>query len=238
MLEHNARIYLELFLKGGLTPIVLIFFALVKRPERRRWLGRIGKTWFLLAPALAGMAMFAPVHVEMRYIGSFVVVFWLTLLAAIRLPDSPQIARLARALTAIPTVSLLAIALFWSARYVRADVRQVDETNQRVAQWLSRNRARPGDSVALMGFGLDAYWARLAGLRIVAELPKENSERFWEADSALRSQVIGAFTRTGARILVAEKVPPSAPLAGWTQIDQTDYYAYRLEEGAAPPNLR
>ena len=238
ILEHNARIYLELFLKGGLTPMVLIFFALVKHSERRWWLGQIGKTWFLLVPALAGMAMFAPVHVEMRYIGSFVVVFWVTLLAAIRLPDSPQVARLARVLTAIPIVSLLAIALLSTAHYLRADVRQVDETNQRVAQWLSRNGTRPGDWVALIGFGREAYWARLAGLRIVAEMPIENSARFWGADSALRSQVTGAFARTGAKILVAEKVPPSAPLAGWTRIDQTNYYAYCLQEGATPTNLR
>jgi 4-amino-4-deoxy-L-arabinose transferase-like glycosyltransferase len=235
ILAHNARIYLELFLKGGLAPIVLIFFALVKSSERRWWLGHIGKTWFLLAPALAGMAMFAPVHVEMRYIGSFVVVFWVTLLAAIRLPDSPKVARLARGLTVIPIVSLLAIALLSTAHYWRAEVRQMEETNYRVAQWLGQNGTHQGDWVALIGFGREAYWARLAGLHIVAEMPVENSERFWGADSALRSQVIGALARTGAKILVAEKVPASAPLAGWTRIDQTDYYAHRLQEGPPAP---
>ena len=40
--------------------------------------------------------------------------------------------------------------------------------------------------------------------------------------------MIAAFARTGAKILVAEKVPSTAPVAGWTRIDQTDYYAYPL----------
>jgi 4-amino-4-deoxy-L-arabinose transferase-like glycosyltransferase len=239
VLAHNARIYLELFLKGGLAPVVLIFFlAFVKPSQRRWWLGHIGKAWFLLVPVLAGMGMFAPVHVEMRYIGSFIFVFWVTLLAAIRLPDSRQVARLAQVLMAIPMVSLLAISLISTDHYLRADARHVDETNQRVAHWLTRNGTGPGDWVALIGFGREAYWARLARLRIVAEMPTENAEKFWDADSALRSQVIDAFERTGAKILVAEKVPPSAPLAGWTRIDQTDCYAFRLQGEAMPPNLR
>jgi 4-amino-4-deoxy-L-arabinose transferase-like glycosyltransferase len=236
ILGRSARIYCELFLKGGLGAIALILFAAVGPAQRRRWSRWFGQAWFLLVPALAGMAMYAPVHVEMRYVGAFIVVYWATILTGIRLPDSPRPVRFARALMAIPIVSLLAITLIFNARYLREDVRRVSKVNWSVAQWLSGTGIRPGDRTALMGFGREAYWARLAGVRIVAEMPAENSDRFWSADFALRSQVIGAFARTGAQVIIAEKVPPSAPLAGWSRIDKTDYYAYRLQEPAGSIN--
>ena len=179
ILVQSARIYLELFVKGGLAPVILVFFfVLVQRSERRWWLGQIGKAWFLLAPALAGMAMFAPVHVEMRYIGSFVFVFWMALFAAIRVPDAPAASRLARVLIAIPAVSLLAISLLYTASFLRRDSKQVYDTNQRVAQWLTANSIQPGDEVALIGFGREAYWAQLARVRIVAMLPRKTRTSF------------------------------------------------------------
>lgn len=51
---------------------------------------------------------------------------------------------------------------------------------------------------------------------------------FWAADDSVKSQVINAFVRTGAKVIVASNVPSLASTRGWKRIGNTDYYAYIL----------
>jgi hypothetical protein len=91
-------------------------------------------------------------------------------------------------------------------------------------------------AVAIIGHGMAASRsARLARLRIVAELPWQEEERYWTADERLRSRILEIFASTGARVIVAQAPPPLAPLSGWQRIGETDHYADPVCAAAVNP---
>jgi hypothetical protein len=104
-----------------------------------------------------------------------------------------------------------------------------------VADGLSQMGIQAGDHVALIGLGSREYWARLARVRIVAELPQihvgepefQEAHKFWAADDFVKSQIIQTFARTGAKVIVARE-PRNAATTGWQLIANTGYYAYIL----------
>ena len=73
------------------------------------------------------------------------------------------------------------------------------------------------------------YWARLARVRIIAEiLYPDDVQYFWTADPRLQAQAIRAFETTGAKAIVTEAPANFSPPAGWQQIGLTHFYAYLL----------
>jgi hypothetical protein len=99
-----------------------------------------------------------------------------------------------------------------------------------VAQELHRLEIKESDKVAVIGYGFDSFWARLARVKIIAELPEEQAGDFWIGDETLRQEVLQTFASTGARAVVAEYVPAYAQLNGWHQVSGTNYFIYRLKE--------
>jgi hypothetical protein len=84
----------------------------------------------------------------------------------------------------------------------------------------------PGDRVAVIGYAFDSFWARLARVRIVAELLEWEATPFWLGSSTFQSQVIEIFAETGAKAIVAEHVPPYASLVGWHRVGKSNYYIH------------
>jgi hypothetical protein len=83
---------------------------------------------------------------------------------------------------------------------------------------------QPGDKVAVIGYGFDSFWARLARVQIVAEMLGAEADPFWLGDPALQSDVLQAFATAEARAVVAERVPSYADLSGWHRVGDSDYY--------------
>jgi len=75
--------------------------------------------------------------------------------------------------------------------------------------------------------GFAAFWARLARVRIIAEILPKDSPDFWGADDLVTSRVIKTFARIQAKAIVAEKVSAWSsacdPTKGWQRIGKTDY---------------
>ena len=97
-----------------------------------------------------------------------------------------------------------------------------------VAQQLHRLGVQPGDDVAVIGYAFESYWARLARVKIVAEMFGWEADPFWRGSPSFQSRIIEAFRSTGAKAIVAEDVPPYARFKGWQQINDTNYYIYLL----------
>jgi hypothetical protein len=97
-----------------------------------------------------------------------------------------------------------------------------------VATQLQRFGLREGDRVAYIGLSFGAYWARLSKVRIVAEIPSDEKDSFCKTDISTRSQVMDTFERIGAKLVVAEKLPPDITTSGsgWQRLGSTDYFAY------------
>ena len=91
-------------------------------------------------------------------------------------------------------------------------------------------RLEPGAQVAFIGYSYSAYWARLARLRIIAELRPEEFEQFWSASAAARDEVLAAFAEAGAEAMLSE--PPGAHVAtgGWDEVADTGYLVRRFRQ--------
>jgi hypothetical protein len=87
---------------------------------------------------------------------------------------------------------------------------------------------RRGAHVAIIGDGFTAHWARLARVKIVAEMPASEASLFWSAADGLRRDAIQAFSRTGATVVVASEVPEYAPNEGWLRVGESSSFILPL----------
>lgn len=190
--------------------------------------GNIATQWYLLVPAVAALSMYSLVHVESRYVGPFIVLLWLSIFSSIRFSHRQTSNRLPT-LVSITVATLVAIAMIVSiARdFVNRDD-PVTHRNWQVAEGLGGMGIRPGDQVAFIGISYEAYWARLAQVRIIAEAPEP--DKFWVAGDSTRNQAIQTFEKAGARAIVTRTLPGNVSNNGWREIEDTDYYVYVLAE--------
>lgn len=232
-LKENAQTLLEIIRDSGLVVGCLILYLL----GGRRWscIKDIAKHWTLLIPPIAAFIMYSLTCLMARYLGAFVVLLWMGLFSGLRLPDSADSKRLIECATAaMLTVMMIAIGFspalkaFSQAGELIAGRNPWPHPHYQVAEGLNRMGVRSGDKVASLGTSFKAYWARLARVKIVAEIPSEHVRDFWSADSSVRSQVIETFASTGARVVVAQNIPSLASTRGWQRIGNTGHYAYLL----------
>jgi hypothetical protein len=203
--------------------------------------------WVILLPAASGIAMYSLVHVEPRLIGVFVVLIWVGLYAAVYREAAGGGAAVGRA---VPLAILLAMgisvgpSLFWTTysgiRRIGSPAIAPASRDWEVARSLAALGVRPGDKVAKIGHG-NAYWARLAGVQIVAEVHSDKEDFdlvpdigfLLGSDGSLTAGAVSGFVSTGARAIVAPNVPPNVAEHGWTKLGKNDVgtadlYAYVL----------
>ncbi|HEU4566248.1 MAG TPA: hypothetical protein VFS05_16415 [Gemmatimonadaceae bacterium] len=216
-----------------LVPVWLLGRGAITRASIREY-------GYLLVPAAAPLAMYASIYTEGRYVAPFVVILVLGTIAVLRLHRAPDPRRLGGAIAgALATVLLVTLyielrgGLGTAARDLLGR-RTVPDVPAAIAHGVRAAGVREGEPVALIGNGLMAYWARLARVRIIAELPRREADRYWAGDDSLKSRVIQTFARTGARAIIAERVPPWAAADGWKAIGETGYVIYPLSTGAPP----
>jgi hypothetical protein len=201
------------------------------------WFAGLRQLWPLIAWPAAAFAVYLPVHVEDRFLGGFVLVLFLSLLAAAQLRPADQ-----------RSAGYVAIAVFLTMALGTADVTVRYATHHfaipgsgPISAWqdvvaaeqLQKMGLQPGDKVAVIGDGTGAYWARLAKLRIVAEVMDANhgSTEFWRSSEEIRQKVYAAFSQTGAGLAVAS-CPPSKE-NGWQPIAGTKYCVLQLHPGVS-----
>jgi len=85
-----------------------------------------------------------------------------------------------------------------------------------------------GDRVGVVGYAFDSYWARLARVKIVAEMPGWDADELWFGDEATRESIVAAFAGAGVRAVVAERVPRYARLRGWQQVGRTSCWIRQI----------
>ena len=230
VLASNLMSELRLLLRAqpGLV-IAVIALALL---SGGLWFANLRELWPLIAWPTAVFAVYLPVHVEDRFLGGFVLILFVTLLAAVRLRASDQ-----------KSAGYVAIAVFIAMALGTADL-TVRYATQHLAipgsgpnsawqdvlaaEHLQKMGARSGDRVAVIGDGTGAYWARLAKLRIVAEVMGANhgSAEFWGSSQETKDRVYSAFTGAGAVLTVA--ACPASTRDGWQPIEGTNYCVLKL----------
>ncbi len=203
------------------------------------------RAWSVLLPAIGAFGLYALVHVETRYLGGFVVITWLVFFAGIKLPGERASVRVMTSVMLAIVSACMVVVIAKSivpATFTVRDLIRGEEASAaqywRVADALNRMGVHPGDQVGFIGYGIAAgsYWARLAKVHIIADIgtgteyvPKSDVDTFWHAAADVKRKVIEAFAKTGAKAIVANKIPPGHADPGWQRIGDTDAFIYFLQ---------
>jgi hypothetical protein len=195
---------MTVFLSGA-----VVLFILVAYESRLSNLPRYA-SWLLIWP-LAAMSMYALVHVESRFLGSFFVLLWIVVFGVLtsRLPRTVGWATVGLAVCAtvagavmIPFLAHLAGA---GVRSVRGLIHPQEPDYEIVAGRLRDLGLRSGDRLAIVGHEYDPYYAQYARLRVVAEIP--DADEFWNLSAPELKSVSDRLAAIGVKAIVAANRP-------------------------------
>jgi hypothetical protein len=242
VLVRNLALEFQIIMESGAELVcVVIILALLCKGYPRRWVQRLWPLWFIWVPGALALAMFALVHVEPRFLGGWLILLFAGATCACSPPPDHGTRRAVWCIAAAVLITTGASLILQTSREAigidHADGRNSEEAS--IALQLLKGGLHPGDHVALIGDGTGAYWAHLARLQIVAEIPAGSASRpghpaldFWESGSDLQQKALNILEETGARAVIAGANPsaegsvPSMVPAPWKRIDGTPGYIY------------
>lgn len=234
-ISENMREFYQIFstVHISLITVVLALFLAGWRFTRAEF----KKYSLVFVPALGALAMYAAVLVRDRYTAPFVVLLWMGVLVSLRDPDG-QKEHMTRGVVLAAAFMMLVSAgvsyipdIYRTTRDDFAGKYSASHTQWQVAQELRVHGISAGDQVAFIGHeqsGLTAFWAHLAGVKIVAEIPSGEDDAFWAGSDALRAEVYKKFSETGARVIVSAYMPPGEISAGWQKLGETGFFFRQL----------
>lgn len=241
-LASNGAFYFDLFVRqqGMFLGALLLLGALSLRglPLARF---RTPETALVLW-SVAAFAMYALVYAIPRYIAPFVLLLWAGLLSGVRLPDTIPSRRMVSAggivlvLAVWLNIGALNLEGFTAFAGISLDSRAAtgqfsdghSANHPAIAEELEAMGLSDGVPVAYIGYSFTAYWARLARLRIVAEVDPKYVDEFWNSSQETRSKVISAFADVAAVAVIAEPLSDGSTPAGWLRLGETGYLLKRL----------
>ena len=235
-LFRAANLYLKIFSKSGALWVVLVA-AWVAGRKALAWGSFAPGAWLLILPSAAALAMYSLVLVEFRYVAPFALMLMLWTLARVRIVVGAE----PRLLRRFHLVVILApaLAVGWAvARDIYDVIFNKPYEPWVVAQQLHAMGIPSGTDVGYIGTGLGAYWAHLAGVRIIVEIPNIEQPRFVAADAARRQQVLALFSSVGARAVVTRNVDAANPADGWRQIPGTHHFIWQQPWLIAAPDKK
>jgi hypothetical protein len=241
VLVRDLALEFQITLESGAELVVVLIILALLSNYRARWIEGLGRLWFIWAPGVIGLSMFALVHVEPRFLGGWLILLSAGAVCACSLPTDTGTRR---AVWCIGTAAVItagaAMILAASREAVGADYEAGRSPfNASIAVFLLNNGLRPDDEVALIGNGFLAHWAHLARLHLVAEIPAgiasgpgHPAMDFWESGPEQQQRALGILGQTGAKAVIAgspysiEGSVPSIVPAPWKKIDGTGAYVY------------
>jgi hypothetical protein len=185
-------------------------------------------------PSVTALAMYSLVLVEFRYVAPFALMLLMWMLSRMKIATGAGPLLVRRFQFAIMLAPALAIA--WAAGRDIYDVaRNKPYELWVVAQRLHEMGISPGTDVGYIGTGLNAYWAHLAGVRIIVEIPDEQQSRLIGAGAARRQQILTLFSVVGARAVVTKNADTANATEGWRPIPGTHHFIWQQQWPFAGP---
>ena len=181
------------------------------------------EAWFLLWP-LSSLLVYALFTTEVRYVAPWLILFWVaaysSLWARNRIGERLGLFVLA---AVIITPRLFELS---QAASVLAKPRDMP-MDVRVAQELDTYGVHQGDSVAIVGTGFDHYYARIARVRIVAQVT--NGQELWSRPRSTAERVERSLAGSGAKALIARFRPAAFQKFDWHAVPNTPYSFLMLD---------
>jgi hypothetical protein len=195
----------------------------------------LGSTWPCWIAAIAGLFLYSLVLVETRYVASFLVLAGLSCLGGIRLlPEAGTRRALTALALAVAAFSLYGVATFATWNWYPSVFSQ-RHVQWEVAHALGEYGIRPGDRVAtILDHGMGDYWAHLAQVKIVEEIPIYERLKLTSLDVESRAQLIRLLRKPGARAIVTMPDPPPGTGLRWERLGNTEYFVSSLLRETLP----
>jgi hypothetical protein len=177
------------------------------------------------------LSLYALVVVERRFLGAFFVLLWLAVYGFLlfRVDVLTRQAILAVVLC-VTMIELLGA----SARVVR-DRPLGQPAYETVAEALHAVGLKSGDRLALVGNGVEPYYARVGRLVVVAQIP--DADEFWGLSASELNRITERLAKAGVRALVARDRLGGAMPGNWRDLrtsDSTRYSILRVEGSHTP----
>ena len=235
----NLQRYFELFFRvqGAMIGIGLVLLVLMARGHQHP--SRPG-AWPLTLVSLSAFAVYSLVYVEGRYVAPFLVLLWGALLLSVRLrPADGHPAWLhATGLAFSIALGLNVVAFHLDGFNALARIAPVaragpvsrtarpDARPSVVASALQAHGFQRGDSIGVIGEAIAATWARLARLRIVADVNPEDVDDFWDGSPEQQRAVLDSFAAAGVRAVVAVSPEGRTTPPGWLTVGSTNWLVW------------
>jgi hypothetical protein len=230
VLADSARTYWACAIgQVGFIVACVVLFSL-NRKSYSFWRG-FASTWPGWLAALTGLVIFSLVLVETRYVASFLVIVGMSCLGGIRLLPSVTTRRVLIGLA----LGASAVGLFGAANYARrnlySSIFKPRHRQWEIAQALMQQGIRPGDTVAtIIDHREGDYWARLAQVKIVEEIPWEQFSKLVSLDARSHAQLVQVLQKPGAKAIVTTPAPPTGTGFRWDRLGSTEYYISSLTQ--------
>lgn len=250
ILRRSLVSYWGIFLGTLISSYLILAIA----SERLKFLWQDLKgNWIVLAPALAGLALFMlatsfshsnfPVTVlqpSTRFLAPFIILLFIGSLTSIQFPDTEQCKKLAIAFSISSLIfmsgSLTVQVVYESLSHLEKHSTYLDWD---VAEHLQAYGIQKGEQVAILGDDDKSYllWARLVKLKIIAQI--RSQDEFWGADLDTQKKVLASVQNIGAKAII--RLPlnivywPSlgnlypSESTGWKNLGDTGYSVYILD---------
>ena len=239
VIVQSAKRFFGILIKPMAGPITCYLILLILSRSLSGCMRRTLRGWPLIVPGVVGICMYSLVLLEPRYIAAFAVLIWIGLLSGIRIPKNHDSLRFAQitmlAFAGWLTVMVAGLSVYYLARPLPI-LQGHGGRYYQVAEILNADGLLPGQAVAVVGPAFDGMtWARLARLRIVAQIPPEDVDDFWRvSDPRVETEIYSALASAGVMAVVSQKAPSFGRLADWQKIGDTQYYVHFL----SPPGSR
>ena len=197
--------------------------------------------WPLYILAIVPIGIYIPIHIEPRYVVGPVIVL-------LTIPFLPLFVPTPLISTRVGYVLVILVAAY-SAMILAAEKKDVfhrvihGQTNTsdpawRLGLYLAQLGVHPGDKVAAVGVGpsLDATWAYVGGVHIVAEIGNDaydpnNQQKdiaLFYGNPEAQQAVFNLFSQAGAVAVIARDVDGPIQGPGWERVPETQSWIHRL----------
>jgi len=186
----------------------------------------------LVTLSLVALGGYGLLHSEARLIGFWIALGSISLLAGITLDQRLDLIgkRTVYVIAGISCISFVTYVISQSFSDRPDRGLNARDIQRDVAVTLKAMGIPPGSKVALIGDESDIYWARLARVQIVAQIPLSDASEYWPLSEGARDDVNRWLGMTGASALVASWTSPATPIDGWTPVPGTRYSIFPLKK--------
>jgi hypothetical protein len=213
-LRVTLMIYAGLFME--IAALIAAAIVLLATGSGRLWpLGWASA--LVVAWPICALGLYSLVHTETRFLGGFMIVFWTGLLSAAlqrsRIASKGAVVALILATLMIPATFRLVLA---GGRLLSRALHPEPTIDVTAARALTNLGLHKGDRIAVVGETFEPYYAWIAGVNVVAQVPDQ--DELWRFSKSDFQDWLAIVARSGAKALVTMDRPSYANQVSWLDL--------------------